>query len=333
MVERVITMPCGFISRDGKTRIHAQLWTTESWGMGLDISSPGPKGVVQIVHGMAEHIDRYSHFARHLVHEGYVVCAEDHIGHGLSAANEDELGHIPIRDGKEFLVADVHTLYCRIQRCFPDAPYFIYGHSMGSLIARSYIAQYGEQLAGCVLAGTANGPLLPARLGETLAHMIASVRGEMHKSKLFDNLAMGSYAKAIPDPRTPLDWLSTDPNMVSDYINDALSGQLFTVGGYATLLSLLQEVASSTWAAQVPNDLPVLFIAGSEDPVGQKGKGVEAAVSLLREGGHDNVDLRIYEGLRHELHSEPSREGIYDFVVQWMDGIIDGRSHLEDSHR
>lgn len=315
-------IPYSYISRDGMSHINAQIWTCKKWGANSEEAKEQPKGVVQIVHGMAEHIERYDHFARYLVSQGFVVCAEDHIGHGHSVPDVDLLGHMPLNGGKDILVADVHTLYCKVHADFPDVPYIIYGHSMGSLISRVYISRYGEELAACVLAGTAHGPINLSKIGESIAHLIANVRGETYRSKMLDNMGVGAYAKAIPNARTPLDWLSTVEDVVDDYMADELSGQMFTAGGYATLLSLINEVTTPAWAQAVPNGLPILFISGEDDPVGEMGKGVRAAAQLLRENGVVHVDEKLYEGKRHEIHNESNRDEVYKFVTDWIESVI-----------
>lgn len=322
MAESIFTVPIDFISHDGKTRVNAKLWTSTAWGSDSSKSLDTPKGVIQIVHGMAEHIDRYDHYARYLVGQGFVVCAEDHIGHGRSAATEQDLGHMPLADGMDILVGDVHTLHCMMRTRFPDIPYILYGHSMGSLISRVYITRYGTELSACVLAGTAHGPIFMSRVGEVLAHLIASVKGDAYRSKFLDSVGVGSYGKKISGARTPLDWLSNDPAVVDDYIADPLSGQMFSVGAYGTLLGLVHAVTSPQWAQAVPKDLPVLFIAGDQDPVGAMGRGVQAAAKMLQDAGVRDVQVKIYPGLRHELHNEAEREQIYDYVVQWIESVI-----------
>lgn len=322
MVDSIYTSPIEYLSHDGKTRIRAKLWTSTAFGTESGKSIELPKGVIQLVHGMAEHIDRYDSYARFFVSQGYVVCAEDHIGHGRSAKTDEDLGHMPLEGGLDILVGDVHTLHCMVHDRFPEVPYILYGHSMGSLISRVYITRYGKDLAACILAGTAHGPKGLSAVGESLAHLLASIKGERHRSQFLDKLGVGSYGKGIKDARTPLDWISTVPEVVDDYIADPLSGQLFSVGAYATLLSLVNTVTAKDWAESVPKHLPILFIAGDQDPVGAYGKGVQQAADALREAGVLEVDVEIYAGLRHELHNESARDQVYEFVVQWLQNVL-----------
>ena len=321
MSDQVISVPLDFTSHDGKTRINAKLWTSARFG-NLDapaVGSDKPKAVIQIVHGMAEYIDRYDDLAEYLVSRGFVVCAEDHIGHGKSATGPSEYGHMPAHGGKDILIGDVHTLYRMTHELFPDAPYVLYGHSMGSFITRAYLARYGDELAACVLSGTGNVPAALSKFGRTLARTLAAVRGERFRSTFIDNMGAGAYGKRIENARTDLDWLSTDDAVVDAYIADDLCGFMFTVGGYATLLDLTAEVVTPACAARVPESLPVLLVVGDGDPVGDMGEGVKAAAQLLRDAGVQQVDMKIYEGMRHEIHNEIGKEQVYDYAASWIE--------------
>ena len=322
MEDAVFTVPISFVSHTKKANINAKLWTSTKFGGPDDPGTEDPKAVIQIVHGMAEYIDRYDDFARYLVGRGFVVCAEDHVGHGGSATGPDDYGHMPLKGGKNVVVGDVHTLHRMVARTFPDVPYVLYGHSMGSFIVRSYIARYGDELDACVLSGTGNVSANMSKMGNTLARFIASIKGDHHRSKIIDNMGAGAYGKKIENARTPLDWLSTDPEVVDAYIADDLCGFMFTVGGYATLLDLTAEVVTPECAEKVPKDLPVFFVAGDGDPVGDMGEGVKAAAQLLRDAGVQMVDCKIYEGMRHEIHNEIGKEQVYDDIATWIEAHV-----------
>lgn len=323
MSDQTFSVPLDFTSHDGKTRINAKLWTSSSFGSPDQSGPEKPKAVIQIVHGMAEYIDRYDELAQYFVSRGFVVCAEDHIGHGKSAGGPQEFGHMPAHGGKDILLRDVHTLYRMVHELFPDVPYVMYGHSMGSFITRAYIARYGSELSACVLSGTGNVAAPLSRFGRSLARLLATMRGETYRSSFIDNMGAGGYGKQIENARTNLDWLSTDPNVVDAYIADDLCGFMFTVGGYATLLDLTAEVVTPQCASGVPKDLPVFFVAGAGDPVGDMGKGVRAAAQLLRDAGVKKVDERIYDGMRHEIHNEIGREQVYDDVASWIEDALE----------
>lgn len=312
-------VPLDYMSRDGRTRVNAKLWTSARFG---SIDEPGiekPRAVIQIVHGMSEHIDRYDDLARFFVDAGYVVCAEDHIGHGGSVSDPQEYGHMPVHGGKDILLGDVHTLYRIVHGLFPDTPYVLYGHSMGSFISRAYIARYGDELSACVLSGTGSIPLALSKLGGLLARAFAAVKGETYRSSIIDGMGAGAYGKQIKDARTDFDWLSNDEAVVDKYIEDERCGFMFTVGGYSTLLDLTGEMAAPAQVARVPKELPILLVAGDGDPVGNMGEGVKTAARLLRQAGVKRVDEIIYPGMRHEIHNERGHEQVYEDVVRWLD--------------
>lgn len=323
MLDQTYTVPFEYASKDGATRIHAKLWTNTKFGGLDDEGTEKPRGIVQIVHGMSEYVDRYDDMARFLVDRGFVVCGEDHIGHGDSAASPEDYGHMPVANGKDILIGDAHTLFEKVSECFPGVPYCLYGHSMGSFIARAYIARHGDELDACVLSGTGNVPAPLSNFGRMLARGLAAVRGERYRSKFIDSMGAGGYGKKIENARTNLDWLSTDPKVVDAYIADDKCGFMFTVGGYATLLSLTAEVVTPACAAKVPKDLPVLFVAGDGDPVGDMGAGVRAAVKLLLDAGVKRVDEKIYQGMRHEIHNEIGNEQVYDDVAHWIEKVFE----------
>ena len=318
MSDSVITIPLDFTSYDGHTRINAKLWTSPAFGTPEDPGPEKPKAIIQIVHGMAEYIDRYDDLASYFVGRGFIVCAEDHLGHGGSVESPNDYGHIPM-DGKLIILNDVDKLRRIVSECFPGIPYVMYGHSMGSFMVRSYTARAGEGLAAAVMTGTGNVPAALSKLGRTMARTFGRVRGQRFRSKMIDGMGAGAYNDKIINPRTKLDWLSTDPETVDAYIADPKCGFMFTVGGYATLLELTAEVVTMDCAARVPRDLPCLFASGDQDPVGDNGAGVRAAAALLVQAGVEVVDCILYPGMRHEIHNEIGREQVYKDIADWIE--------------
>ena len=308
----IVCEPLEYDSADGRTRIHALRW----------VNRGVPKGVVQLVHGMEEHIERYDGFARFLAAAGYAVCGNDHVGHGRSVASPERLSCLPL-DGAQVMRADVHALRGIVQKSLgADTPYVVFGHSMGSFVVRTYLARHGRGLAGAVLCGTGQPPVAASRLGSMLAQRSAARRGADAKSPFISSLADGAYSRKIKDARTPFDWISTDPAQVDAYIADPLCGQMFSLGGYASLFDLTAESASAECAGAVPDGLPVLFIAGGQDPVGDNGKGVQAAAEAMRTYSKAQVSTIIYPEMRHEILNEPGRQRVYDDVLAWLDAAI-----------
>lgn len=304
-------------SSDGASQLRVSLWIPY-------LPEASLKGIVQIVHGMEEHIDRYNDFATFLARNGFVVGAHDHVGHGKSVADARDLGHITINHGEDVLVDDVDRVRKALFESFEELPYFIFGHSMGSFVTRVYLSEHAQGVKGAVLCGTGNQPYALARSGNLLAHSIGAVKGERFKSHVIDNMGAGGFSRAIKDARTPLDWISVDPAVVDAYIDDPLCGVMFTVGGYAALTGVVSQAVSPKVAARIPKDLPMLFISGAEDPVGENGEAVVRAVELYRKAGVRDVSLILYPGMRHEILNEPGKMSVYDDVLGWFDACLEG---------
>ncbi len=317
MATTVSASSLGFLSHDGISQIKGLVWTPDRAGASRGST---PRGIVQIIHGMAEHIGRYDDFARFLASRGFVVCANDHIGHGKSAASLDALGCLPSEGGADVLIEDVHELRKTVAaRYARQTPYIMFGHSMGSFILRAYLARHAEGLSGAIICGTGQQPLVLSKMGHMFARRIAASKGDNYKSTFLDGLGAGSFSKKIENARTPFDWISTDPKVVDAYIADEMCGVMFSAGGYATLTDLTSEIVTAACAEQVPHDLPVLFIAGALDPVGAFGKGVRAAADQMIRAGVKQVDVTIYEGMRHEILNEPDHRRVYADVATWIE--------------
>ena len=305
-----------FASSDGSSTIHAWVWWPEGAWQGR------PRGVVQVVHGMAEHVLRYDELARDLAAAGFVVAGDDHIGHGASCPRERH-GCLPAADGADCLVEDERKLRALVQAQVPTGtPHVLFGHSLGSYITRVYCARHGGGLAGAVICGT--GTVAPAlsHAGHALARALAATRGEDYRSKLVDGMGVGAYAKDFAD-EGPYAWISANPANVAAYEADPDCGFMFTVGGYCAVTALTGEACSPACAERVPHDLPLLFVAGAEDPVGDHGAGVREAARLAQDAGSTDVRVHIYEGLRHEILNEgpEAHARVVADVLAWLDDV------------
>jgi alpha-beta hydrolase superfamily lysophospholipase len=190
---------------------------------------------------------------------------------------------------------------------------------MGSFVVRSYIAACGESLDGAIICGTGHVPTALSSAGNLAARVIGRVRGERYVSKLLGDISIGAYAKAIEDARTPLDWLSHNEQNVDDYIADPQCGFAFSAGGNATLTALTREVCTPTCCARVPHDLPLLYVAGDGDPVGDMGEGVRTAAKMAEDAGSTDVTCIIYEGMRHEILNETDAQRVMEDLATWME--------------
>jgi alpha-beta hydrolase superfamily lysophospholipase len=279
----------------------------------------GPKAVILIVHGIKEYLGRYELLAEGLMKRGFKVYGYEQLGHGRTAG-ADGLGFFAKKDGHRLLIEDVRAMAARARRNNPGLPLIVFGHSLGSVITRAFLAAYGGEVDGAVLSGTL-GPDPLTRLNIAVCRIVSAVRGPAHRSSLMEDMAFGGYNKRIANPRTKSDWLTRDEAFVDKFLGDPLFDYQFTTGGFADAAKLLHGVSSPKWARKIPAGLPLLFTAGGEDPCGGYGKGVETVVQWMRKAGHGQVTHKTYPGARHELHNELGREGFYDDIAAWISSL------------
>lgn len=297
-----------FDSRDGETKLHAIRWVPE----GKSVC------ILQIVHGMAEYMERYEELARFLGEKGILVTGDDHLGHGKSVPEDGIYGYFCEQDPATVVVRDVHRLKKITQEDYPGVPYVILGHSMGSFILRNYLFRYGTGIEGAIICGTGSKPQALVKVSQALAAIQGAFLGDAHVAKLIDKLAFGAYNKKIPDSKTPFDWLCGDEKIVDAYVKDELCGFTFTVNGFKTLFQLLNRLNQRSNLAKMPKELPVYFIAGDMDPVGDYGEGVKKAYKDFTEAGMEKVSIKLYPGGRHELLNETNKMQVYGEIYTWI---------------
>ncbi|GAA4396449.1 alpha/beta hydrolase [Fodinibacter luteus] len=282
-----------------------------------------PKAVVQIAHGMAEHSARYARLAEALTAAGYAVYAHDHRGHGATASEADH-GYFADRDGWATVVEDVRAVTRFAQEEHPGLPVFLLGHSMGSVISRAYVIEGSRDLAGLVLSGTMGDPGLLGKAGLAIARLEARLRGRRHVSPLLAKLSFGQFNSAFQPNRTDSDWLSRDPAEVDLYVADPLCGRTFTSGFWVDQLGGIGEVNDRRRVARVRRDLPILLVAGDQDPVGDRGRGPREVAEQFSSVGVVDVTCTLYPGARHEIFNETNRDEVTADVIHWLD------AHLPD---
>lgn len=298
-----------FNSSNGTHKINGYRWMPENEPY---------KGIVQIVHGMVEYIDRYDDFARFLCEHGYIVVGEDHLGHGDSINDKSEWGYFAPSDGFNHIINDLHTLHTKQAREFPKLPYFFLGHSMGSFLTRIYISRYGDQLTGAIIMGTGNQPPIVAMCGKILAGIIAMFKGDKYRSKFINNMAFGAYNKRFKPARTPYDWLTKDEAIVNAYLKEPRCTFIFTLSAYKELFDGVMYVGKKSNIARTPKNLPLLLTSGAQDPVGGFGKGVIHVYDMYKAAGIDDVSIKLYDNDRHEILNEADRQQVYADILAWL---------------
>lgn len=274
-----------------------------------------PAGILQLVHGMAEHIERYDHLGQTLSAAGYIVVGHTHLGHGPQA---QILGYFEEGDGWQHLIDDVHGLRTLMQSEYPDLPYYILGHSMGSFVTRCYLPQYGAGLAGAVISGTGYYPAPLYTAGLLLANLECLFGKKKKPSALIDKIAFSANNKPFEPARTPVDWLSRDQAQVDLYVADPYCGHLFTGSGYRELFRGLKRMSHTGELKKIDPELRILFMSGTSDPVGSMGVGVTRVAEQFRKAGLKQVELILYPDGRHEMLNEINREEVETNLLRWL---------------
>lgn len=299
-----------FPSSDGKHNICCSLWIPDQGG---------PRAVVQIVHGVAEYVNRYDHFARFLADRGFAVCGDDHLGHGRTAMGDGKFGWFAEHDGWALVTDDLRRLRQLMGEQFPGIPYFLLGHSMGSFLTRTYLCRYPGEVSGALLSGTGQEPALMVGAGRLLADLIGRFRGSDYVSTLVNGLCLGAYNKQFAPNRTGADWISRDEAVVDAYMADPLCQFIPTVGMYRDMLGGLQYISSRRALSRMDPDTPVYLYAGDKDPVGSNGAGVKKVYGYFQAAGTKDLSIKLYENGRHEMHNETNKDEVFSDVLSWLE--------------
>lgn len=300
-------------SRDRETTIHAIRW----------IPDDKPIAVLQIIHGMQEFIDRYDEFANFMANNGILVIGNDHLGHGGSISEKVPYGYFCKNDPATVLLRDAHRLKKMTQEEYPGIPVILMGHSFGSFIAREYLTRYGTGIQGAIIQGTGMIPSGKLKSAKGLAAFIGAMLGEKHRSTFLNNSAFKGYLRRIQNPRTNFDWLSHNEESVDKYIADPRDNFVFTANGFETLFEVITRVQDLGKMEDIPKKLPILLTAGREDPVGNYGEDINQLYRIWTEQiGLTNVELKLYDGMRHELQQEVGRETVFNDQLNWIKKTI-----------
>lgn len=301
-----------FNSASGTTKIHAVRY----------IPAGKIHAILQISHGMVEYAERYEDFALFLASKGFLVTGNDHLGHGKSVNSRKDWGYFAKKDGNHAVLYDLYQLTQITKEKYPNIPYFILGHSMGSFYARQYLVEFGHELDGAIIMGTGCQPFLLVQAGRLITSILALFKGWHYRSKLVNLLAFGNYNKSFQPARTPKDWLSKDTAMVDKHMADEFCSFTFTLNGYYTMFTGISRLYDKKLLSRMPKELPVFFVAGEDDPVGDFGKGVLKAADMFKNIGMKNVKVKLYPTDRHEVLNETDREQVYNDIYTWLTSII-----------
>ena len=300
-------------SADGKTQIHAIEWKPEKEII----------GVIQIAHGVTEHILRYEHFAEFFTQKGWVVVGNDHLGHGKSIAPNAKPMYFGPKNSWNFVVKDIDTCIRITKEKYPDVPYVLLGFSLGSFLVRTYLIDYSEPLNSAIIMGTGYIPNFKIAIAKMLANKEAKKVGEENTSPVIKSLTFETYNKLFKPNRTECDWLCSNEEELDKYLNDPLRGKGYSAGLFRELLSGMQYTSNLKNIKKMNKKVPILLLSGDKDPVGDFGKGVIKTFDILKKSGIEHVDIKLYKNLRHDILHEKCRKEIYDDIEAWLEKNIE----------
>lgn len=273
-----------------------------------------PKAIVQLSHGMVEHIQRYHDFAMFLLENDIFVYGNDHRGHGKTGEKQGQLGYFATQHGFTKTANDLHVITKIIKAEYPKTPLFLFGHSMGSFLARHYIQNHSNDIDGLILSGTGFFPAVTHLSAKALASMLPAQK----ESNIMNTLAFGSYNRKITNKKTNFDWLTRDHDAVTKYIEDLHAGYTPTARFFYDLMDGLGQIHNKKLNENIDKDLPILLISGDADPVGHYSKGVwKVAQSYTQLKLHD-IKVCLFDGARHELLHEINKKEVYSFIYHWI---------------
>ena len=300
-----------FLSSDGKNNIHAEIYTPSEGEI---------RGVVQLSHGMVDHVGRYTALAEYLTGEGFVFAGNDHLGHGKTVATPDDFGFFASKDGYKYVIDDLYAMNGELRKRFPDKPVILLGHSMGSFLARLYAVKYPKSIDGIIIHGTGGkNPAVP--LGKAVVAILRAIRGERHRSAFVKKLSFMGYNSKFDKSEGDEAWLTRAGELIADRKDDPRTNYTFTLAGYNDLFTMLGECNSRDWYTQYPKSLPTILMAGGADPVGNYGEGIREIYDGLSKENVAILDIEIYEGARHELFNETNRAEVFRDICDWLSTV------------
>ena len=301
-----------FNSSTGKNKIHAR----------MSVPDAEPRAIVQIIHGIAEYIDRYDEFMSFLADNGIIAVGTDHLGHGKSIESEEQTGFFAYDNGWDYAVRDEEVLRLAMHENYPELPIIVFGHSMGSFMARTLLIRYPDAFNAAIISGTGNQGAALVNGGLFMGNLVTGLKGAHHYSKFLNNLAFGSYNKIYDNPKTEYDWLSRDEANVQKYIDDPLCGFIPSCSLFRDMMTGVKFITNKKNLTAMNKDMPVYFMSGDMDPVGECGKGVQKAYNNFLEAGMKDVSIKLYPGGRHEMLNEINKDEVYTDILTWLGSKI-----------
>lgn len=297
-----------FLSADRGTKIHGVRWKPDTGKI---------MGILQISHGMVEYIERYDGFAEYMTQQGFIVMGHDHLGHGASVVSKEYWGYFSPQNGSDILVEDMNCLRTMTQKEYPNLPYFMLGHSMGSFLLRKYLSKYGENLQGAIIMGTGNQPDKMVQMGKKVCKFLAFFRGWNHRSRMVNHMVSSGNNKRFAGEGVSA-WLTKDKEKVAAYNSDPRCDFIFTLNGFYNLFDTIHYVNQQEHIDAIPKELPLFLVSGQDDPVGNYGAGVKEVYETYEKAGIEDITWKLYPSDRHEILNELDKEKVYEDIYAWI---------------
>ena len=302
----VVKKEFGLPTLDKKNDLHMVVWEPQG----------GVKAILQICHGMTEYVERYEELAQFLAQRGILVIGNDHLGHGQTAKKKEDYGYFAAGTPSKIVVDNLYMITRKIQTEYPDVPYVVLGHSMGSFLIRRYIMMYGEHVDGCLILGTGKQSWSTVISGKFMVRLLTLFQGDHHYSKLMRKLSTGDFNSHFEGK--PGNWCTKDEDLIKSFENDPYCDFIFSLNGYQLLLDTVGYIQKKQNILKIPKNLPLQFMSGEEDPVGDFGAGVEEIFHEYQDAGIGQVTMKLYPGDRHELYHETDRQTVFEEIYQWV---------------
>ncbi|OJX36879.1 MAG: alpha/beta hydrolase [Flavobacteriia bacterium 40-80] len=276
------------------------------------------KATLLILHGMQEHSGRYAEFARFLAKQGFAVVTYDHLGHGKTAQSFEDLGFFVHKNAREQVVTDAESMAAHLEHKFPTVPHFVLGHSMGSFITRCLLQVAHQRFDGAIIVGT-GGKIKGIKIGKAIISILNKI-APRYKSAFINNAFVKASNSKFKNEENykNTNWLSVNKENREAFLKDELCGVPFSHNGFHTLISLNIDATKKDWANGIMKNFPILFISGEDDPIGDFSKGVTETVNNLKKDGFQDVSMKIYSNMRHEILNETEKKEVFNDVVNWI---------------
>lgn len=280
------------------------------------------KGIIQIEHGITEHVGRYEKLAKFFTEKGYIVIANDIIGHGKSISEKKNKMYLGPENSWFNVVEDFHNIYKIYSTKYEQLPYIILGFSLGSFVVRTFLSMYPEaKISKAILVGTGYTSKINLKLGKYVAKSEAKKVGEENSTETINKLALENYNKSFKPVKTKCDWLCSNDEELEEYLKDPLVGKSVSCGLFRELLNGMEYTNDRKNIKKINKNIPILLISGQADPVGNFEKGILKLEKIYKKEGINNLSIKFYEGLRHDIFHEKNSEEIFQYIYNWIADI------------